>query len=60
MATATAHGPDSSRVHKLTRRLADARERASMARSYGDEAGARYAQAEYRRLARILSEGSVR
>jgi hypothetical protein len=56
MTTAT-HGPESGRIHKLTRRLADARERASMARSYGDEAGAQYATAEYRRIARILAEG---
>lgn len=56
MATATAHGPDSSRVHKLARRLADARERASMARSYGDEAGARFLTAECARLRRILAE----
>jgi hypothetical protein len=60
MATATAHGPKSGRVHKLTRCLADARERASMARSYGDEAGARYLTAEVRRLSRILAEGSAR
>jgi hypothetical protein len=51
------HGPDSSRVHKLARRLADARERASMAREYGDDAGARYLTAEVRRLSRILAEG---
>lgn len=56
MATTT-HGPESGRIHKLTRRLADARERASMARSYGDEAGARYLTAEVRRLSRILAEG---
>lgn len=55
--TTTAHGPDTARVHRLTRRLADARERASMARNTGDDAGARYATAEYRRLARILAEG---
>lgn len=51
-----AHAP-AARIHKLTRRLADARQRASMARATGDESGARYATAEYRRLARILAEG---
>lgn len=60
MATTTAHGPNSGRVHKLTRRLADARERANLARSYGDEAGARFLTAEVRRLSRILAEGTVR
>lgn len=53
----TLHSPDSGRIHRLTRRLADARQRASMARDTGDDAGARYATAEYRRLARILAEG---
>lgn len=54
--TASYHAPG-ARIHKITRRLADARERAALARTYGDESGAAYATAEYRRLARILAEG---
>ena len=45
------------RIYHLTRRLADARSRAAMARSQGDDAGARYAAAEARKVARILAEG---
>lgn len=51
-----AHAP-AARIHKLTRRLADARQRASMARATGDDAGAAYALAEARRLRAILAEG---
>jgi hypothetical protein len=46
-----------ARIHHLSRRLADARQRADDARQSGDEAGARYSMAEARRLARILAEG---
>ena len=46
-----------NRVHYLSRRLADARERAYAARAQGDDAGYRYARAEVRRLASILAEG---
>jgi hypothetical protein len=52
-----AHGPEANRRYRLTRRLADARERATAARDQGDTYGAQYATAEYRRLARILAEG---
>ena len=55
--TATAHGPDSARVHRLARQLAQCRERATAARWYGDESGARIAAADARRIARILAEG---
>lgn len=48
------HGPESGRIHRLTRRLADARQRASMARSYGDESGYRYCMDEVRRLRAAL------
>ena len=51
------HGPESGRVHRITRRLADARERAELARMTGDDSGAAYAAAEARRLRRILAEG---
>ena len=57
MHDATAHGPEANRRYRLTRRLADARERATAARDQGDTYGAQYATAEYRRLARILAEG---
>lgn len=46
-----------ARIHHLTRRLADARQRAEDARATGDDAGARYAKAECRRLRLALSEG---
>jgi hypothetical protein len=45
------------RIYHLSRRLADARERASMARQSGDDAGYRYCAAEARKLARVLAEG---
>ena len=46
-----------SRIYHLTRRLADARERAAAARAAGDADGYRYAKAEAARCARILAEG---
>ena len=46
-----------ARIQRIVRSLADARMRAALARSQGDESGARYAAAEARRLARILAEG---
>lgn len=54
---APGHGPEANRTHRLARQLADARERATAARSTGDDDGRRYAAAEYRRIARILAEG---
>lgn len=47
----------SARIYKLSRRLADARERAASARNYGDESGYRYCMAEVRRLRTALSGG---
>ena len=46
-----------ARIYKLSQRLADARARASAARSQGDTSGYEYARAEARRLARVLAEG---
>ena len=46
-----------ARIYHLSREAAAARQRAEDARAQGDEAGARYAKAEARRLARILAEG---
>jgi hypothetical protein len=51
------HGPESGRVHRIAKAYADARERAAMARSQGDDSGARYAAAEAARYRRILAEG---
>ena len=51
------HGPEAGRIYRLTKRYADARERARMARQTGDNDGARYALSEARRLARVLAEG---
>jgi len=45
------------RIHHLTRRLVDARQRAHDARQSGDDAGYRYARAEAAKCARILAEG---
>lgn len=45
------------RLHKITRQLVDARQRATDARDRGDDAGYRYSLADARRLARILAEG---
>jgi hypothetical protein len=45
------------RIHKLTARLAAARQRADDAMAQVDEAGARYAMAEVRRMRRALAEG---
>lgn len=47
------HGPESGRLSRLARQLAEARDRAR----YGDRDGQRYAAAEARRVARILAEG---
>ncbi len=44
------HGPESGRVHRLTRRLA-------LARAAEHDDPKAYARAEARRLARILAEG---
>jgi hypothetical protein len=57
MHNVNAHGPDSARIHRIARRYADMRERASLASSQGDASGAMYAAAEARRLRRILAEG---
>ncbi len=57
MATQTAHGPESDRIHRIARRMADARERSMMASATGDYDGARYAAAEASRLRRILAAG---
>jgi hypothetical protein len=46
-----------SRIYRLSQRLADARQRAAMARATGDESGYQYARAEARKLARVLAEG---
>ena len=55
-ASYAAHGHESARVHRLARQLSAARERATAARWYGDESGARIAAADARRIARILAE----
>jgi hypothetical protein len=46
-----------TRIHHLTVRLVDARERARDARRTGDDAGYRYASAEAARIRRVLAEG---
>jgi len=46
-----------ARIHRLSQRLTDARERANMARATGDHSGYEYARAEARRIARALAEG---
>jgi len=56
--TAGTHAPGQSRIHRIARRLADARERASMAAATGDDSGYRYCMAEVRRLRSILAEGA--
>jgi len=45
------------RIYRLSQRLADARQRAAMARQSGDESGYQYARAEARKYARALAEG---
>lgn len=57
MTVTAGHGPEAGRIYRLTKRYADARERARMARQTGDNDGARYALSEARRLARVLAEG---
>lgn len=57
MSNTSLHGPDSGRIHRLTRAYTDARERAAMARATGDYSGERYAAAEAAKLRRILAEG---
>lgn len=45
------------KLHRITRALVDARQRAADARRSGDDAGYRYSMAEYRRLSLILAGG---